>query len=116
MRCEEAISLMPAYLEGELPWEKKLELEEHLSSCVSCARKCEELKRNREFLSKEKDNILKAPRALIEGVLEQIRKEKENLRRRARTLQAGLLGVFIALFTAFLAIFLRRRRHQLERR
>lgn len=116
MRCEEAISLMSAYLEGELPEEKRLELEEHFSSCVSCARKFEELKRNQEFLSQEKDNVLKAPKNLIEGVLEQVRKEKENLRKKAKVLRAGLLGVLITLVTAFLTMLLRRRRPHVERR
>ncbi len=116
MRCEEAASLMPAYLEGELPEAKRLELEEHFSSCFTCSRKLEELKRNRELLSRERDNILKAPRMLMEGVLEQVRKEKEILRKRARMLKTGFLGIVFTLGAAILTVLFKRKRHQPERR
>jgi len=116
MRCEEAASLMPAYLEGELPEAKRLELEKHLSSCPTCKRKFEELVRNRELLNRERDNILKAPRMLAEGVLERIRREKETLRKRARMLRSGLLGFVFALGAAFLTTLFKRKKHQPERR
>ncbi|MCR4428472.1 MAG: zf-HC2 domain-containing protein [Caldiserica bacterium] len=110
MRCEESISLMPAYLEGELSPEKLPDFEDHLSSCPSCKGKLSDLIRNRNLLLENRDKIWIAPRALKENVLKSVHREKERLKKRAERIRSGLIGLIIGAGAALLAILLRGRR------
>lgn len=43
MKCKEAKRLISLYIDGEIPPDKRFELEEHLSNCFYCKRELEEL-------------------------------------------------------------------------
>ncbi len=110
MRCEESISLMPAYLEGELSSEKIWELEEHLSTCVSCKGKLSDLKKNRDLLLENRDRIWVAPKALKENVLQRVHRERERLKKRAERIKSGLILLLLGLGAAFIALLFGRKR------
>lgn len=112
MRCEESISLMPAYLEGELSPEKIREFEDHLSTCLACQGKLFDLKRNRDLLFENRDKIWIAPKALKENVLKRVHRERERLKKRAERIKSGFIVLVVSFFTALIALLLGRRRNE----
>jgi predicted anti-sigma-YlaC factor YlaD len=99
MHCEEAISLMPAYLEADLG-PRAPAFQEHIQICSSCRGKLKELEESRLLLSHQRDQAYKAPRGLVQDVLARLKREQAIRRRRTFTLQlVGLSLLIISVIT-----------------
>ncbi|MCX7845289.1 MAG: zf-HC2 domain-containing protein [Dictyoglomaceae bacterium] len=53
MRCREAKRLISLYIDGEISFEKRIELERHINNCFSCKKSLEDLR----FIIKEVHNL-----------------------------------------------------------
>ncbi len=95
MHCEEAISLMPAYLETDLG-PRASTFQEHIRSCASCCRKLEELEESRSLLSHQRDQAYHAPRGLVQDVLVRLARERAARRNHYFALQVVGWSVLIA--------------------
>ena len=78
MNCEEANRLLEAYLDRELDLRRHLELEQHLSLCLSCQSLAQEREELR-FFSLANAQTFKAPPQLRANVLAAVRREKAKL-------------------------------------
>jgi anti-sigma factor RsiW len=74
MSCDEAESLLDAYLDGELELTGKLELEQHLTRCPECQTALEQRREFRAFFAAAAPTY-KAPRELREKILAITRQE-----------------------------------------
>ncbi|MBV9300204.1 MAG: anti-sigma factor [Verrucomicrobia bacterium] len=75
MNCEEAGRLLDAYLDRELEWSSRLELQEHLSLCPSCWSLAQERQEFRT-LFRATTSTYKAPSELRKKILVAVRREK----------------------------------------
>lgn len=66
--CEEVITFLWAYLEGELPPEKAFEFERHLAVCPSCVNYIETYKKTVE-LSQGVPDTAEMPEDLLRAVM-----------------------------------------------
>jgi len=102
MNCEEANRLLDAYLDRELDLRRRLELEQHLSLCLSCQSLAQELEEFR-LLFMASAQTLKAPPQLRANVLSAVRraraKHSSALLRQPWVFAAAVvvLGFFLAL-------------------
>jgi anti-sigma factor RsiW len=102
MNCEEASRLLDAYLDRELDLRRHLELEQHLSHCLSCQSLAQELEEFR-LLFLASAQTLRAPPQLRANVLAAVRREQAKhsfafLRQPwVYTAAVVVLSVFLAL-------------------
>ena len=75
MNCEEAIGALDSYLDNELVLNSRLELEQHLSHCISCWCLAHERRESRSFFAAG-TTTYKAPPELRARVLASVRREK----------------------------------------
>jgi anti-sigma factor RsiW len=83
MSCDEAESLLDAYLDGELELTRKLELEQHLSGSPECQTALEQRREFRAFFATAAP-AYKAPQELREKVLAITRQDAAQPRRPGR--------------------------------
>ncbi|MBV8641255.1 MAG: anti-sigma factor [Verrucomicrobia bacterium] len=105
MNCEEAHRFLDAYVDRELDLHRRLEIEEHLSSCPSCRSLAREIKEFRSFFAASAP--YQAPPQLRAKVLAVMRQDRAkptfNLLRQPWVYAAGVvvLSVFLALNILF---------------
>lgn len=102
MHCEEAISLMPAYLEADLGSRAPV-FQEHIRICSSCRRKLKELEESRSLLSHQRDQAYNAPRGLVQDVL--VRLIREQAIRRNRYFALQMVGWSVLIVSAIHIVF-----------
>ncbi|MEN2984700.1 MAG: zf-HC2 domain-containing protein [Dictyoglomaceae bacterium] len=78
MKCKEAKRLISLYIDGEIPSDKRFELEEHLSNCFYCKRELEELR----FIIREIHKLPKVKSSLnfVDGLWYRYQEEKTRQR------------------------------------
>jgi predicted anti-sigma-YlaC factor YlaD len=97
MHCEEAIGLMPAYLEADLGLREPA-FQEHIRICSSCRRKLKELEESRSLLSHQREQAYNAPQGLIQDVLVRLERERAILSNRYFVLQ--VIGWAVLIMSA----------------
>jgi predicted anti-sigma-YlaC factor YlaD len=102
MHCEEAISLMPAYLEADLG-SREPAFQEHIRNCSSCRRKLKELEESRSLLSHQRDQAYSAPRGLVQDVL--FRLDRERVIRRSRSFVLQVVGWSVLIVSAIHIVY-----------
>ena len=75
MNCEEANRLLEAYLDRELDLRRHLELEQHLSLCLSCQSLARELEELRSLFTASAQ-AFRAPPQMRANVLAAVRREQ----------------------------------------
>lgn len=78
MTCEQAMELIGAYLDNDLPTETCRRVEKHLLGCRDCAYESESLRITRERLKADMDEVL-ASDAFRARVLAQLRLDNPHL-------------------------------------
>jgi anti-sigma factor RsiW len=72
MRCEDALKVLAAYLDGELPGADEKALNHHLGTCRSCYSRAEFERRLKSELGRLREHPLEAAfRERIDGLLRQ---------------------------------------------
>lgn len=96
MRCREAKKLISLYIDGEISFDKKIELEKHLYYCSSCKKELEDLK----FIIKEIHNLPKLEPSLnfIDNLWDRYQEEKRT--------QKNFKKIFFVLGLGFTLIFI----------
>jgi anti-sigma factor RsiW len=102
MKCEEVHRLLDIYLDGELDFTRRLELEQHLAICSSCQSLIEE---HREFRTFFAANLVtrEAPARLKANVRAALRQEQAK-ERFSLFLQPWIYATAIVVLTAFVAL------------
>ncbi len=103
MRCEEVVLWLSAYLDGDLPRDKREELGKHLEHCRECQAKLKDLERAHLLLARAKSRSFKAPTSLLGMVMKEIRREKIILRRRGRVLRRSIAAAFLGISAGLIA-------------
>jgi len=102
MDCEEANRLLDAYLDRELDLRRHLELEQHLSLCLSCQSLAQELEEFR-LLFMASAQTIKAPPQLRANVLAAVRREQAK-RSFAFLRQPWVYAAAVVVLSLFLAL------------
>lgn len=103
MRCEEAILWLSAYLDRDLPFDKREELKKHLEHCTECQEKLKDLERTRLLLARAKNRSFKAPTGLLARVMKEVRRERIILRRRGRILRGSIAAALFGISAGIIA-------------
>lgn len=83
MNCHDLDSQVTPYLDGELVAEARLEVEAHLASCATCAKRVEVERRNHSLVrTLAQQGSPRAPDALKRRVLQDLRSDEQAARRR----------------------------------
>jgi anti-sigma factor RsiW len=106
MKCEEVHRLLDVYLDGELDFAQRLELEQHLAVCHSCQSLIEE---NQEFRTFFATNVItyQAP-ARLEAKVRAVLRQEQAKKTVSFFLQPWIYAtavVVVALFFAFNILF-----------
>ena len=102
MNCEEANRLLDAYLDRELDLRRHLELEQHLSLCLSCQSLAQELEEFR-LLFLASAQTIKAPPQLRANVFAAVRRERAK-HSSAFLRQPWVYAAAVVVLSLFLAL------------
>ena len=102
MNCEEANRLLDAYLDRELDLRRRLELEQHLSLCLSCQSLAQELEEFR-LLFMASAQTFKTPPQLRANVLATVRRERAK-HSSAFLRQPWVYAAAVVVLSLFLAL------------
>lgn len=78
LNCRELTEFLQRYLDGELPEDQRQIFETHLHRCPPCVRYLEGYKTTVELEKCCSEGIDAMPEALIEGIVEAMRKSRDQ--------------------------------------
>ena len=102
MKCEEAHHLLDIYLDGELDFTQRLELEQHLAVCSSCRSLIEEHREFRTFFAANVGTYEAPPR--LEARVRAALRQEQAKERFSLFLQPWIYATAIVVVAAFVAL------------
>ena len=102
MKCEEAHHLLDIYLDGELDFTQRLELEQHLAVCSSCRSLIEEHREFRTFFAANVGTYEAPPR--LEARVRAALRQEQAKERFSLFLQPWIYATAIVAVAAFVAL------------
>jgi anti-sigma factor RsiW len=100
MNCQTLDSELTPYLDGELVDEARVEVEAHLATCATCARRLEVERHNLSVVRLALQQGPRAPQALRDSVFARVRADATSAQRR-RLLKASSMAAGVAFAVLF---------------